>query len=88
MGAEGAVKILFRRAPAASGGAAEAARERETRIQEYREEFLNPYLAAERGYIDDVIAPEETRARLVAGLRLLSSKREERPAKKHGNIPL
>ncbi|MCI4354537.1 MAG: hypothetical protein L3K06_04150, partial [Thermoplasmata archaeon] len=49
---------------------------------------LNPYLAAERGYIDAVIDPSETRARLVAGLKILATKREDRPPKKHGNIPL
>ncbi|HZY92156.1 MAG TPA: carboxyl transferase domain-containing protein, partial [Thermoplasmata archaeon] len=54
----------------------------------YQAEFLNPYLAAERGYIDEVVDPKETRARLVAGLRILASKREDRPPRKHGNIPL
>jgi acetyl-CoA/propionyl-CoA carboxylase carboxyl transferase subunit len=87
MGADGAVNILFRReldrAPAAER---EALRSRLT--GEYRTEFLNPYLAAERGYIDDVIDPTETRSRLVAGLKMLASKRDERPARKHGNIPL
>ncbi|MGA9840186.1 MAG: acyl-CoA carboxylase subunit beta [Thermoplasmata archaeon] len=87
MGADGAVNILFRRdletAPAADR---ETVRARLT--AEYRKEFLNPYLAAERGYIDDVIDPAGTRAHLVAGLRMLSSKRDERPARKHGNIPL
>jgi acetyl-CoA/propionyl-CoA carboxylase carboxyl transferase subunit len=87
MGAEGAVNILFRReidrAPEADRPAA-----RGKLIAEYRSEFLNPYLAAERGYIDDVIDPSETRARLVAGLKLLATKRDDRPARKHGNIPL
>ncbi len=87
MGAEGAVNILYRRelerAPAAE---ADALR---TRLAgEYRAEFLNPYLAAERGYVDDVIDPAETRARLVAGLTMLQSKRDDRPPRKHGNIPL
>ncbi|MGI0055306.1 MAG: acyl-CoA carboxylase subunit beta [Thermoplasmata archaeon] len=85
MGAEGAVKILFRRT---ADGAATTAEDRSERIREYRTEFMNPYLAAERGYVDDVIDPATTRARLVAGLRLLSSKRDDRPPKKHGNIPL
>ncbi len=84
MGAEGAVKILFKR----SGEGAEAAAERARRTAEYREEFLNPYLAAERGYVDDVIAPAATRETLVAGLALIASKRDDRPPKKHGNIPL
>ena len=87
MGADGAVNILFRRdLDRAPEGERETLRAR--LIAEYRTEFLNPYLAAERGYIDDVIDPVETRARLVAGLRMLSSKRDDRPARKHGNIPL
>ncbi|HTS32900.1 MAG TPA: acyl-CoA carboxylase subunit beta [Thermoplasmata archaeon] len=87
MGADGAVNILFRREIEAVP-AAEQAAVRERLASQYREEFLNPYLAAERGYIDDVIDPAETRARLVQGLRLLATKREDRPARKHGNIPL
>jgi acetyl-CoA/propionyl-CoA carboxylase carboxyl transferase subunit len=87
MGADGAVNILFHR-EIAEAPAAEQATVRDRLTREYRAEFLNPYLAAERGYLDDVIDPAETRARLVAGLRLLRSKREERPPKKHGNIPL
>jgi acetyl-CoA/propionyl-CoA carboxylase carboxyl transferase subunit len=87
MGADGAVNILYRkeieRAPEADRAAVRA-----KLIAEYRAEFLNPYLAAERGYIDDVIDPAETRARLVAGLALLATKRDDRPARKHGNIPL
>ncbi|MCI4331691.1 MAG: methylmalonyl-CoA carboxyltransferase, partial [Thermoplasmata archaeon] len=87
MGAEGAVNILFRReidrAPAADRVAMRA-----KMVQEYQAEFLNPYLASERGYIDDVIDPADTRSKLLAGLRILSSKREDRPPKKHGNIPL
>jgi len=87
MGAEGAVNILFRRE---IEGAPEADRAgvRAQLIAKYRGEFLNPYLAAERGYIDDVIDPSETRARLVDGLQLLATKRDDRPARKHGNIPL
>ena len=87
MGADGAVNILYRRD---LDRAPEPEREplRARLIAEYRTEFLNPYLAAERGYIDDVIDPAETRARLIAGLKMLSSKRDDRPAKKHGNIPL
>jgi acetyl-CoA carboxylase carboxyltransferase component len=87
MGAEGAVNILFRRE---IDGAPEATRAslRAQLISDYRGEFLNPYLAAERGYIDDVIDPSETRAHLVDGLKLLVTKRDDRPARKHGNIPL
>jgi acetyl-CoA carboxylase carboxyltransferase component len=87
MGAEGAVNILFRRElEKASDEDRDALRSKLS--HEYRTEFLNPYLAAERGYIDDVIDPAETRARLVAGLRMMASKREDRPPRKHGNIPL
>jgi acetyl-CoA carboxylase carboxyltransferase component len=87
MGADGAVNILYRRElERAEGPEREALRARLT--SDYAKEFLNPYLAAERGYIDDVVDPTETRARLVAGLKMLASKRDDRPARKHGNIPL
>jgi acetyl-CoA/propionyl-CoA carboxylase carboxyl transferase subunit len=87
MGAEGAVNILSHRELEAFAGAErDALRARLT--EEYRREFLNPYLAAERGYVDDVIDPAETRSRLAAGLRMFSSKRDDRPSRKHGNIPL
>ncbi len=87
MGADGAVNILFRRE---LEGTPEAERSvlRERLVRDYRAEFLNPFLAAERGYIDEVIDPPATRARLRAGLRILATKREDRPARKHGNIPL
>jgi acetyl-CoA/propionyl-CoA carboxylase carboxyl transferase subunit len=87
MGAEGAVNILFNR-EIAQAPEKDRAAVRQRLTSEYRAEFLNPYLAAERGYLDDVIDPADTRARLVAGLRLLGSKRVERPPRKHGNIPL
>ena len=87
MGADGAVNILFRREiDAAPSAERDAVRAKLTR--EYRTEFLNPYLAAERGYVDAVIDPAETRERLVAGLKVLATKREDRPPRKHGNIPL
>ena len=57
-------------------------------IDEYTERFCNPYVAAERGFVDDVIDPAETRIKLAAGLELLRSKREELPKRKHGNVPL
>ncbi len=85
MGAEGAVKILYRREIAA---AEDQDAERQKRIQEYRETFANPYVAAGRGYLDDVIEPAETRPYLAAALEILKSKRELRPQKKHGLIPL
>jgi acetyl-CoA/propionyl-CoA carboxylase carboxyl transferase subunit len=85
MGAEGAVNIVFRkeidRAP-------DPARKRGQLIDEYRSKFSTPYAAAERGFIDDVIEPAETRKRLIQSLRMLSTKRESVPARKHGNIPL
>ncbi|MGH7313910.1 MAG: carboxyl transferase domain-containing protein, partial [Candidatus Rokuibacteriota bacterium] len=85
MGPEGAVNVLYRRemdqTPDLGGF-------RETKIREYREKFANPYVAAERGYIDEVIEPKDTRPRLAAALELLSTKRDTNPPKKHGNIPL
>ncbi len=87
MGAEGAVNILFRRdIDKAPPEEREAKRRRLT--DEYASEFLNPYLAAERGYLDDVIEPAETRRRLLDALEVLRGKRQDRPPKKHGNIPL
>ncbi len=85
MGADGAVRIIFRKE--IESAADPAARERELR-EEYRERFANPYTAAERGYVDDVILPRETRRRLARALRLLETKRDRNPAKKHGCIPL
>ena len=85
MGAEGAVNIIFKdRIAEAEDPAAERAR----LVAEYEEEFNNPYVAASRGYIDDVILPSETRPRLISALEMLKDKRESNPAKKHGNIPL
>ena len=57
-------------------------------VAEYTEKYANPYSAAERGYVDDVIDPAETRVKLIAGLQMLRSKREELPRRKHGNMPL
>ena len=57
-------------------------------VAEYREKFANPYIAASRGYIDDVIEPSSTRARLINALEMLANKRDKNPGKKHGNIPL
>jgi len=85
MGPEGAVNILYRREVEA---AADAAGFRDARIREYREKFANPYVAAERGYVDEVIEPRDTRARLCAMLDVLKSKRDSNPPRKHGNIPL
>jgi propionyl-CoA carboxylase beta chain len=85
MGPEGAVNILYRREMEA---AADPAAFREAKIREYREKFANPYIAAERGYVDEVIEPRDTRPRLIAMLEVLKSKRDTNPPKKHGNIPL
>lgn len=85
MGPEGAANIIFRREIAAAD---DAVATREQKIAEYRDKFSNPYVAAARGYVDDVIDPATTRGRLINSLEMLSGKRENRPAKKHGNIPL
>jgi acetyl-CoA carboxylase carboxyltransferase component len=85
MGVEGAVNIIFRDRIEES---ADPAAERTRLVTEYEERFANPYVAAARGYVDEVILPSETRARLASGLRLLEGKRQSLPAKKHGNIPL
>jgi acetyl-CoA/propionyl-CoA carboxylase carboxyl transferase subunit len=85
MGAEGAVNVVFRKE--IEKAVNPSARKREL-IREYREKFSTPYAAAERGFIDDVIEPAETRSRLIRSLRMLSTKRESVPARKHGNIPL
>ncbi len=89
MGPEGAVNIVFRRELAeAERNGGDAAARREQLIEEYKERFANPYIAAERGYVDDVIEPEETRAWLIRALETSLTKRETPPARKHGNIPL
>ena len=89
MGPEGAVNIVFRRElTEAERNGGDAAARREQLIEEYKERFANPYIAAERGYVDDVIEPEETRAWLIRALETSLTKRETPPARKHGNIPL
>ena len=85
MGAEGAVNIAFKRA------INEAENKEETRehlVQEYKEKFMNPYVAASRGFVTEVIKPDETKKRLMAALKMLKNKQVETPRKKHGNIPL
>ncbi len=85
MGPQGAVEIVYRRE-------IEAASDPDTRrielVDEYTEKFASPYVAAERGFIDEVIDPSETRSRLIAGLEVLSTKRSDIPQRKHGNVPL
>ncbi|HUW13008.1 MAG TPA: carboxyl transferase domain-containing protein, partial [Anaerolineae bacterium] len=85
MGPDGAVNIIFRQQLAE---AADPEAERERLVGDYREQFANPYVAAARGYIDDVIEPRETRPRLIEALQMLRNKRDSNPPKKHGNIPL
>jgi propionyl-CoA carboxylase beta chain len=85
MGAEGAVPLIFRdQLASASDPTAERAR----LVADYRQRFSNPYAAAARGYVDDVIEPHETRRKLISGLDVLPHKRLSNPPKKHGNIPL
>ena len=85
MGPEGAVNILYKRELDA---ARDPAAVRAERVSEFREKFANPYVAAARGFIDEVIQPRETRRRLISALRNLENKRDKNPPKKHGNIPL
>ena len=79
MGAEGAVNIVYSKLPA---------EERVAKVQEFKERFANPFIAAEHGFIDDVIEPRETRPRLIRALKMLENKVDTMPKKKHGNIPL
>lgn len=85
MGPEGAANIIFKNDIAESS---DPMATRAEKIQEYRNKFSSPYEAAKRGYVDDVIEPDSTRPRIIAALEMLNSKRESRPAKKHGNLPL
>jgi propionyl-CoA carboxylase beta chain len=102
MGPEGAVNIVYgrelqetvkmaeeREGPLSEEQkAAVLAEARAARVHEFREQFANPYVAAERGYVDAVILPRETRKRLISALGMLEGKRDRNPPKKHGNIPL
>jgi propionyl-CoA carboxylase beta chain len=85
MGPEGAVNVLYRRELAA---AEDAVAMRLAKVQEFKDKFANPYVAADRGFIDDVIEPRQTRRRIIAGLEMTKTKRDKNPPKKHGNIPL
>ncbi len=93
MGPEGAVNIVHRReldkaAKESSNGDEVVAKLRAEKTEEFRDRFANPYIAAERGYVDAVIRPRETRKRLINALEMLDTKRDKNPSKKHGNIPL
>jgi len=85
MGSSGAVEIVYRRELLEAD---DPATRRNELIENYQEHFVNPYLAAERGFVDDVIDPAETRQILSRCLDILSGKREELPKRKHGNVPL
>ena len=85
MGPKGAVEILFRKEISESGDEAAAT---DVKIEEYREKFAHPYIAAGRGYLDDIIDPRDTRPALINALETLQTKRDKNPPKKHGNIPL
>jgi propionyl-CoA carboxylase beta chain len=85
MGPDGAVSIVFRKELESARDP--VARRAELEAQ-YRENFANPFKAAELGYIDEVIRPEETRTKVIQALEMLASKRDSNPPKKHGNIPL
>ena len=85
MGPQGAVEIVYRRE---LQQAADPAARRAELVSEYTQRYATPYAAAERGYVDDVIDPAETRQKIVAGLAMLRTKREELPRRKHGNTPL
>src|SRR5437763_11388406 len=85
MGAQGAVNILYRRELAE---ASDQNKLRDELVTGYEDRLANPYIAAERGYVDAVIRPAETRKRLIDALEMLQTKRDKNPPKKHGNIPL
>lgn len=85
MGPQGAVEIIFKKEIASSADKAEATRRK---VEEYRQKFANPFVAAERGYIDEIILPSETRSKLIKTFAFLENKVDSNPRKKHGNIPL
>ncbi|MBU5440392.1 methylmalonyl-CoA carboxyltransferase, partial [Tissierella sp. MSJ-40] len=85
MGPDGAANIIFKKDIENSN---DPINTRQEKIKEYRDTVANPYIAAERGYVDDVIVPSITRPRLISAFDMLGSKREHRPAKKHGNLPV
>jgi len=85
MGASGAVSIIGRKEIEKAENPTE---KKEELLDAYRTKFMNPYIAAEHGYVDEVILPEETRTKIVSAFRMLKTKKKELPHKKHGNIPL
>ena len=85
MGPEGAVNIIYKRELASTKNVDKL---REQKVEEFREKFANPYIAAQRGFVDEIIEPKYTRKKLISALRMLDTKRDVNPRKKHGNIPL
>jgi propionyl-CoA carboxylase beta chain len=85
MGPEGAVNIVYKRE---LEGEKDSSRMWKEKVEEFREKFANPYIACEKGYLDEVIEPKFTRLKLIAALKMLENKRDKNPPKKHGNIPL
>ena len=85
MGPDGAVNVISRKE---LEHAKDPLKRKAELVEEYRSKFANPYVAAQRGFIDDVIEPRETRPRLINALEMLQNKRDSNPPKKHGNIPL
>jgi propionyl-CoA carboxylase beta chain len=85
MGPEGAVGIVYKRE---LDGAENREAVRQQKIEEFRDRLANPYVAADRGFVDAVIQPRETRKKLIQALEMLETKRDKNPPKKHGNIPL
>ncbi len=88
MGAEGSVNIVYRREIAAAGTPEQQEEARRAKVEEFKDRFANPFVAAEHGFVDDVIEPRETRKYVIRALRLLETKVDTMPRKKHGNIPL
>jgi propionyl-CoA carboxylase beta chain len=85
MGPEGAVNVLYRRE---LGKAGDPEAMRKEKVDEFREKFANPYVAVDRGFVDEVIEPRHTRRKIIAGLEMAATKRDRNPPRKHGNIPL
>jgi propionyl-CoA carboxylase beta chain len=88
MGPEGAVDIVYKRELEAAKTAAAREETRQSKIEEFRDRFASPYVAADRGFVDAIIQPRETRKKLIQALAMLENKRDKNPPKKHGNIPL
>jgi propionyl-CoA carboxylase beta chain len=87
MGPEGAVDIVYRR-ELDKVSPEERAAKRAEKIEEFKDRFANPYVAAEKGFVDEVIQPRDTRLKIIRALEMLDTKRDKNPPKKHGNIPL